>query len=169
VELDRLWSEGVPPRAAPPEVLLDLADFASGYKDRPAEATRLYALAFEAQPALADTSPGMPRYRAARAALRAANGRSDAPTADAKDEPAHLRSQALAWLHAEVGAMKRQVAVDADGPGRVTDTVQRWRSDPDLEGVRDPSRLAGLPEAERSAWGAFWEDVSRMRSPPVGR
>jgi hypothetical protein len=37
-----------------------------------------------------------------------------------------------------------------------------WLRDPDLDGVRDPDRLAGLPPAERPDWQRLWADVAAL-------
>ena len=39
--------------------------------------------------------------------------------------------------------------------------------DPDLAGVRD--RVEELPEAERKAWMAFWDEVRKARDEAMGR
>ena len=40
------------------------------------------------------------------------------------------------------------------------ETLNDWRQDGDLYGVRNPSALTRLPEAERAAWTALWGRVN---------
>lgn len=41
-------------------------------------------------------------------------------------------------------------------------TLQHWKQDPDLAGVRDPEALVKLDEEERKAWQALWVDVDAL-------
>ena len=41
-------------------------------------------------------------------------------------------------------------------------TLQHWKVDPDLAGVRDAAALAKLPEAERKEWRTLWAEVDRL-------
>jgi hypothetical protein len=38
---------------------------------------------------------------------------------------------------------------------------------PGLEGVRNPAALASLPEPERQAWQAFWQEVEELLRGPA--
>jgi len=38
-------------------------------------------------------------------------------------------------------------------------TLQHWKADPDLAGIRDGSALAKLPEDERKTCRALWAEV----------
>ena len=44
----------------------------------------------------------------------------------------------------------------------VTKTLQRWKADADLAGVRNADGLAKLPEPERAEWRALWDDVDAL-------
>jgi hypothetical protein len=44
----------------------------------------------------------------------------------------------------------------------VQQTLQHWRTDTDLAGVRDATALAKLPEAEREACRKLWADVNGL-------
>jgi hypothetical protein len=73
---------------------------------------------------------------------------------------AKLRSQALAWLKAELAVWGRLLGGgDPQGRADVAKTLRHWKVDTDLAGVRDPDALARLTEAERAAWWALWADV----------
>ena len=70
------------------------------------------------------------------------------------------RQQALDWLKAELAAWTRLLE---SGPPQareaVAKTLQHWKADTDLAGIRDEAALAKLPEDERKACrlsGAKW-------------
>ena len=42
------------------------------------------------------------------------------------------------------------------GAWLVAQTLQHWKDDTDLAGIRDNVAVAKLPEAERTAWQALW-------------
>jgi hypothetical protein len=65
-------------------------------------------------------------------------------------DAAPWRSRALEWLSADLAA---RTGSDPD----LAATLEHWKSDPDLAGVRD--RLADLPEEERKGWSSLWADV----------
>jgi serine/threonine-protein kinase len=141
--------------------LLKLADLCREY-GRPHAAVDLYALAFAAQPALADTD----RYNAACAAALAGvgDGADRAPLSDPK--LARLRRQALDWLRADL-ALRTKLF---EGGKSVAGTLTFWQQDTDLAGVRDPAALAKLPAEERESWQRLWADVAACNAAdPVGQ
>jgi len=109
-------------------------------KARPAEAARMYAVAFSEDAALAEDLDRGHRYNAACAACReAARGAGDA---------AGWRARALAWLRADLAAR---------GKAGLSASLDHWKRDPDLAAVRD--RIDEVPEAERAEWKALWVAV----------
>jgi serine/threonine-protein kinase len=107
----------------------------------------------------ADGSPDPNRYSAAcSAALAGCGFGSDAP---AEPERTKLRTQSRAWLEADLDAWERLLEKPAQDSARasVVKTLNRWRRDPDLSGVRYPSAMARLPEPERAKWTALWRRV----------
>jgi hypothetical protein len=131
---------------------------------RPAAADRLFAAAFEADPAAAADLGAAHRYNAACCAARAGCGQGgDAPLDPA--QRARLRAQALAWLRADLDAQTRQAASWFAAPrARAVQAVHHWKEDPDLAGVRDADALDKLPEAERAEWRKLWADVDALLS-----
>jgi serine/threonine-protein kinase len=126
-----------------------------------AAAARLFADSFTADPRLAADLRTQDRYNAACAAALAADGKgADADRFPAKGR-AGLRRQALAWLTADLAAWAR-LADNALARPALLQTLRHWQTDPDLAGVRDPTALAGLPEAERAAWAKLWADVAAL-------
>jgi serine/threonine-protein kinase len=124
---------------------------------------RLSIEAFQAQPKLADDMKLQHRYNAACAAARAGSGQSrdDQPLDEATK--VHWRKQALDWLKADLAAWSK---ILASGPPQarqfVAQTLQHWKADPDLAGIRDQAALAKLPAAERNACRALWSDVDAL-------
>jgi tetratricopeptide (TPR) repeat protein len=131
-----------------------------------ASAARLFLEAITAQPNLAAALDNGLRYNAACAAALAGCGEGDdKPAPDEKDR-ARLRRQALDWLRAELAGWRtwRRQQADSEAPAvrdALRKTLQHWREDSDLAGVRDEPALAGLPEAERAEWKAIWADVEK--------
>jgi serine/threonine-protein kinase len=131
-----------------------------GIRGQHATAARLWLDAFARQPSLLDEARSGPRWQAARSAALAAEGRgSGEPAIDESARPA-WRKQALAWLQADLAVMARW---PDEGRSRtrliLPARVGLWKLDPALASLRDPSALAGLPEAERSQFRAFWTEA----------
>ncbi len=126
-------------------------------------AAREYAEAFAAEPALAAEPASGYRYGAARAAARAGCGQGkDAAGLDGPQR-AGLRRQALDWLLADLAGW-RQVLEAEPAPGRlaVLRATAHWLQDRAFAGVRGPSALARLPQAERRDWQRLWEEVEAL-------
>ena len=141
---------------------LTLADMA--YKTmRHGLSARLYAEALEADPKLGEDRRAQHRYNAACAAALAGcgQGQDDPPP----DEPARagLRRQALDWLGTELVAWGRVLdAGDPKARAAVALTLQHWKEDSDLAGIRTAASLARLPESERKLWRSLWAEVDRL-------
>jgi hypothetical protein len=130
---------------------------------RYASAARLWEEALQANPKLGNDRQTQHRYNAAcAAALAAAGAGKDEPQPDDVAKP-KLRVPALGWLNAERDAWAKLLD-DGDPKARaqVVQTLQHWKLDTDLAGVRDAIALAKLPEAERKEWQALWADVEAL-------
>ena len=57
---------------------------------------------------------------------------------------------------------------DKDAPGRVIRSLEHWKRDVDLAGLRDKTSLAKLPEPERKACQAFWGEVDELLKKAAG-
>jgi len=125
-----------------------------------AVAARLWAEALASEPKLGDDRQTMPRYNAACAAALAAagQGKDELPPDDAAK--AKLRQQALDWLKTELTAWGKLLE---SGPPQarpaILQTVDHWKQDTDLAGVRDADGLAKLPADEQKDWRTLWADV----------
>jgi eukaryotic-like serine/threonine-protein kinase len=130
---------------------------------RYALATRLWSEALETDPKLADDRQAQHRYNAACAASLAGCGQGqDDPSPDAAAK-ANLRKQALDWLKAELAVWLKLVE---SGPPRarafIVQTLDHWKKDTDLAGIRDEKELAKLPESECKEWQSLWSDVDAL-------
>jgi serine/threonine-protein kinase len=124
---------------------------------------RFWSEAFNAQPALAEDTQVAHRYNAACAAALAGcdHGRDDPPLDEATK--ARWRKQALDWLKADELACSK---ILEKGPPQyrqsIPQTLQHWKVDVDLAGLRDPELLKRLPEYERNACLALWAEVDAL-------
>jgi hypothetical protein len=74
-----------------------------------------------------------------------------------------LREQARQWLRADLAARAR--ALDSGSPTTRKDNLlalARWRTEPDLACVREPSLLNQLPADERKEYLALWADIAAV-------
>jgi hypothetical protein len=70
------------------------------------------------------------------------------------------RKQALAWLQADLKAWTRLLKkATPQTRACVQQTLQQWKKDPDLAGVRERAALRKLPAEERQAWTKLWAEV----------
>jgi eukaryotic-like serine/threonine-protein kinase len=87
-----------------------------------------------------------------------------------KDEPpldeaakTRWRKQAIDWLKADLAFWSRRVET---GPPQartsVAQTLQHWKADTDLAGIRDEPALARLPGDERNACREIWAKVEGL-------
>jgi serine/threonine-protein kinase len=124
---------------------------------------RFWTEAFQAQPKLADDMKLQHRYNAACAAALAGSGQGkDDPPLDGATK-ARWRKQAHDWLKADLAAWSK---ILASGPPRarqlIAQTLQHWKADTDLAGIRDQAALAKLPAAEQNASRALWSEVDAL-------
>jgi tetratricopeptide (TPR) repeat protein len=130
---------------------------------RNAASARFWNEAFQADGKLADDMPAGNRYNAACSAALAGCGPS-------KDEPppsevarARLRQQALDWLKADLAYWTKQVETGLpQAKAFVNQTLQHWKTDPDLAGIREATALAKLPAGEPNACRALWSEVDAL-------
>jgi tetratricopeptide (TPR) repeat protein len=112
-------------------------------KGRLREALAAFRGAQRVEPRLAESQQWQLRYNAACAAARAAagQGKDDPPADDAAK--AKLRAEALNWLEAEHAAWAKLLD---SGPSQarpaILQILERWRTDPDLAGIRAPGPAA---------------------------
>jgi tetratricopeptide (TPR) repeat protein len=120
-------------------------------------AVRFYEEAFAPEPKLGDAH----RYDAARDAALAGCGQGkDADPIDGT-ERTRLRSQALAWLRADLEVQGHLLDKEpAPSAATVTKGLQKWLADPAFACVRGPKALARLSESERQPWQQLWDDVA---------
>jgi tetratricopeptide (TPR) repeat protein len=126
-----------------------------------AAAARLCAEALDADPMVAQSRQAQHAYNAACAAALAADGQGQDDPAPDDPTKLRLRQQALAWLKAELAVWtKLVVSGPPQASASVAQTLEHWRKDTDLAGVRDPEALEKLPEDERKAWRELGDGVA---------
>ncbi len=124
---------------------------------RYATSARLYDEAIKGNRELAGESQTKQRYNAACAAALAASGSGKDEALPDEVARVWLRKQALDWLNAELVAWSKLVqSGPAKGRPLIVQTLQHWKVDSDLAGVRDPDALARLAESERKDWQVLW-------------
>jgi hypothetical protein len=141
---------------------IGFADFAYNSK-RLGASVRLYTESFRTDPKLAEDTNSGHRYNAACAAALAGTGQGvDKPPLD-EPEKARWRKQALDWLRADLVHWTKQAeAGKPEANSLIGQTLQHWKDDTDLAGIRDLDGLAKLPENEQTAYRAFWGDVDAL-------
>ncbi len=81
----------------------------------------------------------------------------------AEDARARLRQQIRALLRAEVAAQAQRLSGASPAEAAAARQVlECLRGLPVLAGVHDLAALADLPEPERQAWQAFWQEVEGL-------
>ena len=103
------------------------------------------------------------RYNAACAAAMAASGRGkDDPPLDATAK-ARWRSQAMVWLKTDLAAWSKVLeSAPPQEQQSISTTLQHWKADTDLAGLRDPAALAKLSEDEQKACRSLWAEVDAL-------
>jgi formylglycine-generating enzyme required for sulfatase activity len=150
------------PKFTDPWLKLAAAYALNGRNDK---ATTYFARALQADPKLGDDRQAQHRYHAARAAaLAAARAGKDGPQLDDAAK-AKLRGQALDWLKAERTAWDKAFnsGPPQDRPA-IVETLNAWRNEADLAGLRDAAALARLPAHEQKEWQALWARVPELWS-----
>jgi tetratricopeptide (TPR) repeat protein len=136
---------------------------------RNAAAARFWREAIEQDSKLVQDRQAQHRYNAACAAALAGcgHGKDDPPPSD--EQKPELRQQALDWLTGEFGVWAKLLATaNKEHRGGIVKTLEHWREDTDLEGIRDDAGLAKLPEAERAAFRKLWADVDALLKKATG-
>jgi serine/threonine-protein kinase len=155
------------------------------FENRTYAASRLFAEAFAADPALAarleedvrvrtthlemrpvghlEELSGRCRYPAARCAALAGLGLgTDAANLDERERQ-RWRRQARLWLQKDLAFWTREVA---HGPPQIrtlaTKVLKHWQTDPDLAGLRESGALQKLQPDERQEFTMLWTEVAAI-------
>jgi serine/threonine-protein kinase len=121
---------------------------------------RFWTEAFKAQPKLAEDMQAQHRYNSACTAALAGSGQGkDDPPLD-EAAKARWRKQAIDWLKADLAARSKVLKSDSPQARQsISQTLQHWKADLDLAGLREPDLLSKLSEGERKACRALWTEV----------
>jgi eukaryotic-like serine/threonine-protein kinase len=132
-----------------------------------AASVRFVEAAFAEDSALAENL--VKNYRSSGACIACVGGSEQGMDNPPPDEPARaaLRAKARAWLRADLAARIRWIdaAEHSISSGAIRSTVESWKSDPNLAGIRDEPRLANWPASEQEACRALWPEVERFLAP----
>ena len=124
---------------------------------------RLWSEAFQAQPKLRDDMRAQNRYNAACAAALAGwgQGKDDPPLDDAAKT--RWRKQSMEWLTADLAAWSKILdSGTAQTRQFISQTLQHWKVDSDLAGIREDATLAKLPAEEQKSCRALWLQVDSL-------
>jgi len=124
---------------------------------------RLWAEAFQAQPKLAGDMQSQNRYNAACAAALAGcgQGKDDPPLDDAIKT--RWRKQAIDWLKADLAAWSKLMnSAPPQARQSISRTLDHWKADTDLTGLRDPAPMATVTADEQKACRAVWAEVDAL-------
>jgi serine/threonine-protein kinase len=147
---------------------IHFADLAYKLK-RSAPSARLYAEWLGADPKLADDMKAAYRYNAACAAALAGAGKGEDEAPLDAPEKARWRQQALDWLRADLAFWAKKAETgNAEVKALAGQTLQHWKVDSDLAGIRDETALEALPEGERKACRALWAQVDDVLAQAAG-
>jgi serine/threonine-protein kinase len=128
-----------------------------------AAGARLYGEALALDPKGAGDRQATPRYGAACCAALAGSGQSkDVPPPD-EAARRQLRDQARDWLTSELADWTK--FLETQGPKVrpvVVKSLQWWKIDPDLAGIRDDKAIRALPDVEQKACRALWAEVEAL-------
>jgi hypothetical protein len=102
------------------------------------------------------------RYNAACAAALAGCGQGEDARHLPDKEHAHWRRQALTWLRADLARRAEQLDARPQERAEAQRALAYWQQEPNFAGVRDAAALGRLPEGERQAWRALWQDVEAL-------
>jgi serine/threonine-protein kinase len=133
------------------------------FKKRYVAATHFYSLAFQKQPEIAADPRSDHRYAAACSAALGAAGVGEGANQLGTEQRKQLRSQALAWLRADLGAWDRVTREAVTSGPMVRRAIRHWAENPQLASVRQPDSLRKLSAAELKEWFEFWADADALR------
>jgi hypothetical protein len=67
------------------------------------------------------------------------------------------------WLNADVAAWSKILATcPPEVRQSITQTLQHWKADTNLTGIRDPAATAKLPREEQKACAPLWAEVDAL-------
>ena len=109
------------------------------------------------------------RYNAACAAAFAAQGQGKDDPPLGEPTKARWRKQAIDWLKADLAAWSKVLERPAAARQSVSQTLQHWKLDSDLAGLRDAQAIRKLAEEERYACKAALGTPGRPAQERSGR
>jgi serine/threonine-protein kinase len=133
------------------------------FTNRTCAAARLYADAFVTDPHLAENLRAGHRFKAARAAALAGCRLGLDGAKLGTDQRSFWRRQARDWLEADLAACAKLLKSESEASRNfVRKNLAKWKSDPDLAGLREPGAMDALSTDERSECLALWQAVENL-------
>ncbi|MBI3409273.1 MAG: tetratricopeptide repeat protein [Planctomycetes bacterium] len=146
-----------------------LARLCRQYKQQYATATKLFRRGFDSKPDGKGLAQ-MHRYDAACAAALAGAGKGEEASKLADEDKTKLRAQARDWLGAELNAVGASAKAAQSRPVlELIARLERWLTEPELTGVRDPRDLAKMAADERAQFEKLWADIRALLKDGNGR
>lgn len=142
-----------------PRAQADLAVVAGAHGD-PLLAARLFSEAFDSDPSLLASRNPWFRFLAARAAASVAAGMGDLPPDAA--ERTRWRERASIWLGQELKFLEDTFRNERIAGTQLQRLLHSFKKERSFDTLRDPILLQSMPEAESTAWKAFWAKVDAL-------
>jgi hypothetical protein len=74
-----------------------------------------------------------------------------------------LRRHVLDWLNAELAVWSKLLdTANAGQRGAIAQTLQPWKQDTDLAGIRDTQELAKFSDEERAGFQQLWNGIKEL-------
>jgi serine/threonine-protein kinase len=140
-----------------------MAELCLKNKERYAIALRFYKAAFAAAPQLAEDLAAGHRCHAACAAALVADGQGHDADELADEARIAARSQALAWLRADLQSSAEWLERERNESASVVNILERAQTDPGLASLRDAAELSKLHPEEQIAWQQLWTGFAELR------
>lgn len=152
-----------------PAECLDFANIGY-YRKHFATAARMFAIAFAADPGIADDlrAPYLSNAACVAALAGCGHGEDGARLSDA--EKAKWRRQARQWVRAVLVRLEKAVGGSQVGREDALNRLSQLQADADLAGIRDDRAISVLPQFEAEECRAVWTEVAdlmkRLRNSP---
>ena len=142
---------------------IDLAGICLDYKRKYLAAARWFTEAFAMSPELAEDLGAGRRYRAARAAAQAADGKGDDAGQLDAPERARWRKQAIDWLNGDLVLWGKQLeSSPPESHTIIRQALRNWQQDAAFASLHNRAQVAEFPMAEQEMCRKLWADIDTL-------